>query len=52
VKAITVSRDLGNVLEVASGIDSNDQVIANPPDGVATGDKVRVAAANNAKAKL
>ncbi|MBV7535776.1 efflux RND transporter periplasmic adaptor subunit [Duganella sp. sic0402] len=52
VKPITVSRDLGNVLEVASGIDRNDQVIANPPDGVATGDQVRVAAANNAKAKL
>lgn len=52
VKPITVGRDLGNVLEIASGIDRNDQVIANPPDGVATGDTVRVAAANNAKAKL
>ncbi|MYM66116.1 efflux RND transporter periplasmic adaptor subunit [Pseudoduganella sp. FT55W] len=52
LKQITVSRDLGNVLEVSSGIDRNDQVIANPPDGVATGDVVRVAAANNAKAKL
>ena len=53
VKPITVGRDLGNLLEVASGIDRNDQVIANPPDGVATGDVVRVAAATtNAKAKL
>lgn len=53
VKTITVGRDLGNVLEIASGLDSNDQVIANPPDGVATGDVVRVAAAaTNAKAKL
>jgi len=52
VKQITVGRDLGNVLEVAAGIDRNDQVIANPPDGVATGDKVRVASTNNAKAKL
>jgi RND family efflux transporter MFP subunit len=56
MKQITVGRDLGNVLEVAGGIDRNDQVIANPPDGVATGDVVRVAAAapanNAAKAKL
>ncbi|NYE58857.1 RND family efflux transporter MFP subunit [Duganella sp. 1224] len=52
MKQITVGRDLGNVLEVASGIDRNDQVISNPPDGVATGDLVRVAAANNTKAKL
>jgi len=40
------------VLEIASGIDSSDQVISNPPDGVATGDVVRVAAANNTKGKL
>jgi RND family efflux transporter MFP subunit len=52
VKQITVGRDLGNVLEIASGIDSSDQVISNPPDGVATGDVVRVAAANNTKGKL
>lgn len=52
VKPVTISRDLGNVLEIAAGIDRNDQVIANPPDGVATGDQVRVAAANNTKAKL
>ena len=54
VKQITVGRDLGNVLEVAAGVDRNDQIIANPPDGVTTGDKVRVAAsaATAPKAKL
>lgn len=52
VKPVTISRDLGSVLEIAAGIDRNDQVIANPPDGVSTGDQVRVAAANTAKAKL
>lgn len=52
VKQITVGRDLGSALEIASGIDSNDQVISNPPDGVATGDVVRVAAANTTKGKL
>ena len=44
VKRITVGRDLGNAVEVAAGLDKADQVIANPPDGVATGDLVRVAA--------
>ncbi|TFW20228.1 efflux RND transporter periplasmic adaptor subunit [Duganella callida] len=55
VKQVTVSRDLGNAVEVSAGIDRNDQVIANPPDGVATGDAVKVAAAKadaSAKAKL
>lgn len=51
VKPITVGRDLGNVIEVASGIERGEQVIANPPDGVATGDLVKVAA-TSAKAKL
>ncbi len=52
VKPITVGRDLGNAIEVASGVDRNDKVIANPPDGVSTGDVVKVAANPNAKAKL
>lgn len=55
VKRITVGRDLGNAVEVAAGLDKGDHVIANPPDGVATGDLVRVAATagatTNAKAK-
>lgn len=53
MKQITVGRDLGSALEIASGIDRNDRVIANPPDGVSTGDAVRVAAAaTTTKAKL
>jgi RND family efflux transporter MFP subunit len=55
VKQVTVNRDFGNAVEVSAGIDRNDQVIANPPDGVTTGDAVKVAAAaaatTNAKAK-
>jgi RND family efflux transporter MFP subunit len=45
LKPVTLGRDLGNVIEIASGIERGDQVIANPPDGVASGDVVRVAAA-------
>lgn len=52
LKQVTVGRDLGNVIEVAAGIGRDDQVIANPPDGVATGDQVKVAAPPNAKGKL
>ena len=45
LKHVTVARDLGNVIELAGGIDRHDRVIDSPPDGIATGDLVRVAAA-------
>jgi RND family efflux transporter MFP subunit len=51
LKAVTIGRDLGAVVEIASGLVPNDRVIQNPPDGVASGDAVRViggpAAKNN-----
>jgi len=43
LKQVTISRDLGNEVELASGIATDDRVVANPPDGIATGDKVRIA---------
>jgi RND family efflux transporter MFP subunit len=43
VKPITIARDLGSEVEVASGITADDHVVINPPDGVVTGDQVRVA---------
>jgi RND family efflux transporter MFP subunit len=43
VKPITIARDLGSEVEVASGITAEDHVVINPPDGVVTGDQVRVA---------
>jgi RND family efflux transporter MFP subunit len=45
LKQVTISRDLGNEVELASGIATDDRVVANPPDGIATGDKVRIAGA-------
>jgi len=42
---VTISRDLGNEVEIASGIAADDRVVTNPPDGIATGDKVRIAGA-------
>jgi RND family efflux transporter MFP subunit len=43
LKTITISRDLGREVEIASGLSADDRVIANPPDGIAPGDPVRVA---------
>jgi RND family efflux transporter MFP subunit len=48
LKQVTISRDLGNEVELASGVAADDRVIANPPDGIATGDKVRIAGAPTA----
>ncbi len=42
VKPVSVERDLGAVVEIASGLKDDDRVIQNPPDGVATGDRVNV----------
>lgn len=43
LKTVTISRDLGSEVELNSGIASDDRVVVNPPDGIADGDKVRIA---------
>jgi len=43
IKPIKISRDLGSEVEIASGIGVEDRIVINPPDGVVTGDQVRVA---------
>jgi multidrug efflux pump subunit AcrA (membrane-fusion protein) len=42
LKPVTVERDLGTVIELASGLAPNDRVIENPPDGIATGATVNL----------
>ena len=42
---VVIGKDYGTELEVVSGIDANDQVIANPPDSLTSGELVHVAAA-------
>jgi RND family efflux transporter MFP subunit len=42
LKPVTLNRDLGAVIEIATGLLANDQVIQNPPDGIANGDVVHV----------
>lgn len=49
LKAVTIARDLGKVVEVASGLAADDRVIESPPDGIASGDQVRVAATPGAR---
>jgi RND family efflux transporter MFP subunit len=46
VKAVTIARDLGSKIEIASGLGANDRVIQNPPDGIASGAEVRIAGSN------
>src|SRR5205085_9563048 len=50
-KTVTVARDLGRDIELASGLSPDDRVIIAPPDGLADGDRVRVAG-NGAEKKV
>jgi RND family efflux transporter MFP subunit len=43
LRTITLGRDLGNVVEVISGLAASDAVIDNPPDSLEAGDRVLVA---------
>ena len=43
LKPVTISRDLGREVEIATGLSADDRVIESPPDGLASGDEVRVA---------
>ena len=45
LRAVSIERDLGAVVELASGLAPNDRVIENPPDGIGNGDSVRLAGA-------
>jgi RND family efflux transporter MFP subunit len=42
-KPVTVARDLGDVIEISSGLAVNDRIIDSPPDGIGKGDQVRIA---------
>lgn len=43
MKPITIARDFGVSVEVASGLNPGDRVIDNPPDSLAANERVRVA---------
>ena len=42
LKPITISPDLGQVVEIATGLAATDRIIDSPPDGLLNGDPVRV----------
>jgi multidrug efflux pump subunit AcrA (membrane-fusion protein) len=42
IKPVTVQRDLGQRIEIASGLAASDRVIDNPPDDIANGSRVNV----------
>ncbi|WP_175777371.1 efflux RND transporter periplasmic adaptor subunit [Burkholderia anthina] len=44
LKSVTVGTDLGTQVVIASGLAPGDRVIDNPPDSLASGDPVRLAA--------
>jgi len=50
-KTVTIARDLGKEIELASGVAPDDRVITAPPDGLADGDPVRVVGAGAKGAK-
>jgi RND family efflux transporter MFP subunit len=45
LKPVSIERDLGAVVELASGLAPNDRVIQNPPDGIGNGAMVHPALA-------
>src|SRR6476619_5342845 len=41
-KTVTIARDLGREIEIASGLSADDRIVIAPPDGIADGDQVKV----------
>lgn len=42
-KTVTIARDLGREIEIATGLSADDRIIVTPLDGIADGDAVRIA---------
>ncbi|MBS0223002.1 MAG: efflux RND transporter periplasmic adaptor subunit [Proteobacteria bacterium] len=51
LKPVTILRDLGQVVEIATGLSSDDRVIESPPDGLSNGDPVRVVKGGDAQGR-
>jgi len=39
---VKIARDLGQTIEISTGIVAADRIIESPPDGLNNGDEVRV----------
>jgi RND family efflux transporter MFP subunit len=42
-KPVSIARDLGDVVQISSGLAANDRIVDSPPDGIGKGDQVRIA---------
>jgi len=49
LKKVTIARDLGQTIEIGSGLAASDRVVQNPPDGIDDGDLVHVHVADAPK---
>jgi len=47
IKPVTLGRDFGGTVEIATGLGPGDRVIDNPPDSLRNGDEIRLAAASS-----
>lgn len=45
LRTVIIARDYGRMIELTDALDPDDHVINNPPDGLASGDHVRIATA-------
>jgi len=52
LKPVTIARDLGDVIEISSGLAATDRIIDSPPDGIGKGDQVRIATGSPSGAML
>jgi RND family efflux transporter MFP subunit len=50
IRPVNIARDLGAEVEIGSGLTRADRIIDNPPEALAEGDEVKVAAAPTGKA--
>jgi multidrug efflux pump subunit AcrA (membrane-fusion protein) len=46
LKDVLIARDLGKEVEIGTGLSADDRIIQSPPDGIASGDRVRIAGAS------
>ncbi len=47
LKEVQVGRDFGNTVELVSGVGKDEQIVLNPPDSLAEGQQVKIAAPSN-----
>jgi len=47
LRKVVIAQDLGQTLEIESGIEPTDKVIVNPSDSIADGDHVQIEQPSN-----